>query len=680
MAILLASGACAVMACLLTGAELEGAYRDGGRQQLVSTARAAATGVLDGELSDPRRLEGRLRALVGRDQRVYGAAVRETDGSVTAAAGRIPGGPPLAERAAATGRAAFAASLTEDADLAGVAVPLRQNVRGQGTLELHADFAPYAAAVDQRNRGVLIGLGALLFGFTAITALVLHRGIFSPMQQLRVATRRIAGGRLDTRLAWCRRDELGALAQDFDAMAAKLEDDNRRLEALALCDPLTGLANHRHFQEELAAQTERARIRRRPLALAILDIDHFKSTNDARGHPFGDQVLARVGLAISRALDGAGFAARLGGDEFALLLPDHDGAGALARCEVVRSAVRAASPDFELTCSAGLACLPTDARDAESLVQLADGALYWAKSCGRDRARRYDPEHVLVVTNEQRAEFTGLIEARSGVRAVFQPIVALADGHVAGYEALARFHARRRLPPSWWLEQAHRFGLGPTLEATAIAAALAASDRPAGTFLSLNLSPSALLTEEVHAALPARLDGLVIEITEHERIARHEEVGAALEILRARGARIAVDDAGGGYAGLQQVMRIRADIIKLDRALIEEVHLDSTKAALISSLVHFASSTGAEVCAEGIEHLEELRVLRRLGVTYGQGYVLALPEEPWATVDLDAAATCRVYETGAISATEPEHSPHDGRLLRPSGQGRHPAFVPPGSV
>ena len=184
-----------------------------------------------------------------------------------------------------------------------------------------------------------------------------------------------------------------------------------------------------------------------------------------------------------------------------------------------------------------------------------------------------------------------------------------------------------------------------------------------------------MLSEEVQGVLPERLDGLVIEINENERIAEHEQLCAGLELLRARGARIAVDDAGGGYAGLQQVMRIRAEIIKLDRALIEDVHLDPTKAALVSSLVHFASSTGADVCAEGIEHLEELRVLRHLGVTYGQGYALARPAPPWAAVELDAAATCRVYGAEDLPGIE-VGSEEDGRPRH----SRVAAVVSPGPV
>lgn len=647
VAILVAAGACAVAAAQLSGAELEGAYRDGGRQQLTSTAHAAAAGVTDAELRDPDRLQRRLSALVDLGGRLHGAAVRDPSGSVIASVGTVSGDRELSRRAVVTGRPEHAADRAGGVDLARVAVPLRESAAGVGTLELGADFAPFATAVDRRTRDVLLGLGALLLGFTVFTALVLDRGIFSPLYRLRMATRRIAGGRLDTRLVWSRRDELGALASDFDAMAAQLEGDNHRLEALVLCDPLTGLANHRHFQEELVSQIRRARTDDRPMALAVVDIDHFKSANDARGHPFGDAILAGVGAAIRDVVGDVGFAARLGGDEFALLLPDSDGIGAIEVCEAVRNAVRAASPpDFELTCSVGVACLPADAGDAESLALLADGALYWAKSCGRDRTRRYDPEHVVVVTCEQRAEFAGLIETGSNVRAHFQPIVALADGRIAGYEALARFKERRHLSPSWWFEHAHRLGLGPALEATAVAAALAAPGRPPGTFLSVNLSPSALLTDEVVAGLPTRLDGLVIEITEQERDSEQDELHAAIDLLRLQGARIAVDDASGGYAGLQWVMRMRADIIKVDQMLIQEIDRDPAKAALVSALVHFASRTGAEVCAEGIERLEELRVLQDLGVTYGQGFVLGRPAEPWAEVDRDAAATCRLYDGG----------------------------------
>nr|MBA3262855.1 EAL domain-containing protein [Thermoleophilaceae bacterium] len=268
-------------------------------------------------------------------------------------------------------------------------------------------------------------------------------------------------------------------------------------------------------------------------------------------------------------------------------------------------------------------------------------ALRWAKESGRGRARRYDPEHVFVVTEEQREDFAGLIARPDAVRPVFQPIVSLASGEPVGYEALARFEGKPGLPPSWWFAQAHRFGLGAALEAQSVRAAVAAHNRPPGTFLSVNLSPSALVAPQVTEHLPSDLRGLVLEITEEERVFDVDGLQRHLDPLRARGARIAVDDAGEGYAGLQQVMSMRADIIKLDRALVADVHADPAKVALIGSLVHFARSTGAAICAEGIETLDELRVLIHLGVAYGQGWTLGRAGAPWPRVNAEAARLCR---------------------------------------
>ena len=158
--------------------------------------------------------------------------------------------------------------------------------------------------------------------------------------------------------------------------------------------------------------------------------------------------------------------------------------------------------------------------------------------------------------------------------------------------------------------------------------------------------------------LPDDLSGLVIEITEHEEVLRDDSLQTVLAPLRARGARIAVDDAGAGYAGLQQVMRMQADITKLDRALIEDVHLDRVKAALVRSLVHFAGENGAELCAEGIECLDELTTLAELGVTLAQGFVLARPAPAWVGVALDAVAPClaRPHRT-AGGGSEPVFKP-----------------------
>jgi hypothetical protein len=166
---------------------------------------------------------------------------------------------------------------------------------------------------------------------------------------------------------------------------------------------------------------------------------------------------------------------------------------------------------------------------------------------------------------------------------------------------------------------------------------LAVPERPPGSFLSLNVSPAALLSAEVAAVLPRDLTKIVIELTEDELFSSDEALDAHLAALRARGARIAVDDAGAGYAGLQQLIRVRPDILKLDRSLVSGVHSDGSKIALLEALSRFATTTGAAVCAEGIEDVEDLRLLSRFDVTYAQGYVLAAPGAPWPGIATDVA-------------------------------------------
>ena len=238
----------------------------------------------------------------------------------------------------------------------------------------------------------------------------------------------------------------------------------------------------------------------------------------------------------------------------------------------------------------------------------------------------------------ERAALAALFEDPYALGIAVQPMVDLATGRVVGYEALSRFPAG---PPDAWFARARRCGLGPELEALAVRRALALGPPPAAAFMSVNVSPSALISDVLLAALPADLHGVVVEVTEHEAISEHGLVVAVLDELRARGARVALDDAGVGYAGLRQVMALRPDIIKLDRSLITDVDADPAKAALVDSFTRFARRVDSVVCAEGIETEAELEVLGDLDVSYGQGYRLARPGTPWPAPGDDVARRLR---------------------------------------
>ncbi len=452
-----------------------------------------------------------------------------------------------------------------------------------------------------------------------------------------------------------------------------LRREHTGLRRLASTDALTGLVNYRSFHETLEAEVERARAVGRPLALVILDLDDFKAVNDELGHPFGDKILRSVGSVLTGSVRLDDTAARIGGEEFGLILPAADAADAFAVAERARGAIAALSDErVEIACSAGIAAFPADAEDAAGLTQLADSALYWAKRGGKHRTRRFDPGHSPATwTSRQRAEVEELLASDRPVVSVFQPIVSLANGRLVGYEALARFESSSQRSPDVWFAQAHGCGLGPELEAAAITAALEPPSRPYEIHLAINVSPSALSSPAVQRSLRGDLTGLVIEITEHEFVPDDESLAPTLADLRARGAQIAIDDAGAGHAGLKQLMRVRPDIVKLDRALIRDIHTDPARMALVESFVRFARDVGATVCAEGIETLDELAVIADLDVQWGQGYALGRPAEPWARVPTDAAELCRSALAETFRSMPTERHPHgssDRRLVHVSAR------------
>jgi len=235
-----------------------------------------------------------------------------------------------------------------------------------------------------------------------------------------------------------------------------------------------------------------------------------------------------------------------------------------------------------------------------------------------------------------------LLAGEDDLTVVFQPIVDLASATIAGYEALARFPGTAS--PEVWFAAAHEAGLGAELEALALRKALAAlPDLPPNTFLTVNVSPHLLGTAPVAAALaePATLRRVVVELTEHmptpDLAALREQTAA----LRGRGALIAIDDAGSGYAGLQQLAEVRPQLVKLDRALVAGADLDPVKTALAEMVGTFTDRIDAWLLAEGIETPGELATFARLGVPLAQGWLLGRPTPHFAPLEESVADLVR---------------------------------------
>jgi EAL domain-containing protein (putative c-di-GMP-specific phosphodiesterase class I) len=210
---------------------------------------------------------------------------------------------------------------------------------------------------------------------------------------------------------------------------------------------------------------------------------------------------------------------------------------------------------------------------------------------------------------------------------VYQPIIHLLENRIVGYEALARFSATPARTPDLWFAEAASVGLQAELEIALVEEALKGlAFLPDQTYMSLNVSPATVLTGSLAAALAHQpLDRLILEITEHASIGDYEIVANVLEPLREQGLRLAVDDAGAGFASFRHILKLKPDVIKLDGSLIRNIDSSTGCRALAAALIRFAEETGSKVVAECIETEAELAVLRELKVNKAQGFLLGRP-------------------------------------------------------
>jgi EAL domain-containing protein (putative c-di-GMP-specific phosphodiesterase class I) len=215
---------------------------------------------------------------------------------------------------------------------------------------------------------------------------------------------------------------------------------------------------------------------------------------------------------------------------------------------------------------------------------------------------------------------------RDDVDVEFQPVFDLLDCSIVSLEALARFWTEPMRPPSAWFAEATEVGLGIELELAAIRSALQRlAEIPEEIALAINVSPVTALEPQFCELLQDVAHRIVIEITEHAQVDDYDALQQALAPLRDRGAKLAVDDVGAGFANLRHILRLAPDLVKLDLSLTQEISRDPAREALAASLVGFAEGVGASIVAEGISNDEDLTLLRSLGVDYGQGYHLARP-------------------------------------------------------
>jgi diguanylate cyclase (GGDEF)-like protein/PAS domain S-box-containing protein len=423
----------------------------------------------------------------------------------------------------------------------------------------------------------------------------------------------------------------------------------QQLVTQAFVDPLTGLANRALFTDRVSHALSRLR-NTADLRLAVLfvDLDDFKEVNDSLGHGLGDELLTTVGRRISEALRPSDTAARLGGDEFAVLLEEVDDQGAVMVGERILQllAVPVMVGDYPLTISAsiGIAWADAEAHSPSVLLRNADLAMYEAKRDGKGQVRAFRAE----MHERELRQFTfrsELQEAldRGELALVYQPIVDLATEQVVGSEALLRWNHPERglIGPVEFIPVAEATRLivpiGRWILRTACDQLAAWSAELGPMSMDVNVSAVQLLepdfVDDVRTILAeSGVDpgSVVLELT--ESILVHDADGArqVLDALHGLGVRLAIDDFGTGYSSLAYLQNFPIDIVKIDRAFVDQLGDDGRGRSLARSIIAIAQSLGIGTIAEGIETPSQAADLTALSCQHGQGYHYSRPVSPEA--------------------------------------------------
>jgi diguanylate cyclase (GGDEF)-like protein len=454
-------------------------------------------------------------------------------------------------------------------------------------------------------------------------------------------------------------------SRDKQRLVRQLQAREVGLQAALRIDGLTGLANRLGVAERLdSALSDPAQW---PVSVALLDLNEFKLINDNHGHPVGDEVLRVVAARLSRVVRGDDTVARLGGDEFAIITTAVDERQReLLQARLIAAfdePIQAGGQRFSVHASIGIVVGRPPDTPAQLLAH-ADAAMYRAKD-----GRGYD-SRAAVLDDAGRADVARQLRVREAIadpdltqfQVHYQPVVDLATGHIRAFEALLRWRHPDLgpVPPDTFIPLAEQSGSIGTIgqfvleQATADLAKIVRARPERQLVVSVNVSPRQL-SDEAFVTRTLRLladrglrpDQLALEVTEQAFEANLGPVADTVAALAAAGVHVAVDDFGTGYSSLRYLQRLRLDIMKIDRSFVDEI--DGTAAdQLVPAVTTMAAGLGLQVVAEGIETLDQLRLLQQINCELGQGYLFSAPM-PIAQLER-LIAEGHTYQVGAGDA------------------------------
>ncbi len=416
-------------------------------------------------------------------------------------------------------------------------------------------------------------------------------------------------------------------------------------------DTLTGLPNRRMFHDRLEQEIKKSHRSGLPMALMLLDLDHFKEVNDTLGHPQGDVLLVEAARRIAECVRESDTVARLGGDEFIVILSEMEDTNSIER--IAQKIVDRLAAPFQLlqetvfvSASMGITLYPDDAQAIDNLLKNADQAMYLAKSSGRNRFRYFT-----AALQEAAQTRTRLINDLRGALAgkqlavYYQPIVEMASGKIVKAEALLRWQHPEQgmVSPLQFIPLAEESGLIHEIGDWVFHEATRELKRWRERFVpefqvSVNVSPvqfrqsgaedaSSWLSHLRAMDLPGQ--GLVIEITEGLLMNVEINVTEKLLSFHAAGVQVALDDFGTGYSSLSYLKKFDIDYLKIDQAFVRDLAEDANDQALCEAIIVMAHKLGLKVIAEGVETEPQRDLLASYGCDYAQGwlYSKAVPPE-----------------------------------------------------
>jgi diguanylate cyclase (GGDEF)-like protein/PAS domain S-box-containing protein len=439
----------------------------------------------------------------------------------------------------------------------------------------------------------------------------------------------------------------------------------RTIHYMAHHDALTGLPNRRLMQDRLHQAIMTARRNQRHVAVLFLDLDRFKVVNDTLGHDSGDFILKDIARRLVSCVREVDTVSREGGDEFVIILPDlerpeHARTVADKILKEVARPVEIAGHDIHITPSIGISHYPNDATDVQQLLKHADSAMYQAKDAGRATVRFFttDLNFLLSKRLEVESRLRKAIENEEFFLR-YQPQVELETGRISGMEALIRWNDPKRgeVPPDEFIPVAEELGLIVPIGEWVFRTACRQlrrweQDGLAPMTVSINISPRQFMSRKLVSTLleivretgadPHRIE---LEITETMIMRNIEQSIETLAELRAAGMQVAVDDFGVGYSSLNQLTRLPASSMKIDRSFMTNVVGGTADGSITEAIIAMAKRLKLRVIAEGVENRAQLDFLRANHCEAFQGYFFSRP-----ITALEATAMLRAQNIAPATA------------------------------